>query len=52
MPPIMVFDLSTLGAEQLGFPPSDLYAAIIDGLLAVSVFVNDITGGAFNLPVF
>ncbi|MCW4353607.1 hypothetical protein ONR57_09905 [Hoyosella sp. YIM 151337] len=52
MPPIMVFDLSTLGQEQLGFPPADLYTAIIDGLIAVSAFVNEVTGGVFGLPVF
>ncbi|GGC63232.1 hypothetical protein IEU95_12190 [Hoyosella rhizosphaerae] len=43
---LSIFDLSTVGEDQLGFPPSELYAMIFDGLLAAA----DFFGGIISLP--
>jgi hypothetical protein len=46
-----VLDLSTITADQLGFAPTDLYAAILGGLLSVGEFFNGLTGGTIPGPL-
>lgn len=48
---LSILDLSTVNESQLGFPPSDLYAMILGGLLQVGDFVNGLTGGLIPGPL-
>ncbi|MBD8507116.1 hypothetical protein HT102_11510 [Hoyosella sp. G463] len=45
-----IFDLSTVGEEQLGVAPSEIYAAIFDGLLSAAAFFQDLLPGIINIP--
>jgi hypothetical protein len=51
MDSIMVLDLSTITDQQLGFPRSQLFASIINGLVAAGDFFNGLTGGALPGPL-